>query len=236
MGQEPPKGQRYEPPPSWDDGHSFSQGDPRGGEDFSDFFETLFPQGSGQTRGGPADIHAKVQIDIEDAFTGATRTLSMRAPAVGPDGRVSLQNRNIAVQIPKGVVQGQHLRIAQPDPNAGDPFLEIAFAPHPIYRPEGRDLYFDLPVAPWEAALGGKVIMPTLGGKVNLRIPKNARGGQKLRLKGKGLPATQLGRAAGDIYATLKIVNPDASTPQARAAFEQMAKDLSFDPRDHLGG
>ena len=235
LGKVPPKGQRYEPPPGWDDGYSFSQGDTRGDEDFSDFFETLFRQGGGATRGGPADSHAKVQIDIEDAFTGATRTLSMRTPEVGPDGRVSLQDRNIAVHIPKGVVEGQHLRIAQPDSNASDLFLEIAFAPHLVYRPDGRDLYLDLPVAPWEAALGGKVVMPTPGGKVNLRIPKNARSGQKLRLKGKGLPAMQPGAPAGDIYATLKIVNPDASTPQARAVFEQMAKDLSFNPRAHLG-
>lgn len=233
LGKEPPGGgARYEPPPGWDRGYSFNSGDPRAGPEFSDFFETMFRQGAAQPQG--ADSHAKVQIEIEDAFDGARRTLSLRTPVVGPDGRVSLQDRTMTVHIPKGVIQGQHLRIASPD-QGDNLFLEIAFAPHPVYRPDGRDLYVDLPVTPWEAALGGKVMMPTPGGMVNLSIPKNARSGQKLRLKGKGLPAGQSG-AAGDIFATLKIVNPDASTAQARAFFEKMGKELSFDPRAHLKG
>ena len=115
---------------------------------------------------------------------------------------------------------------------AGDLFLEVTFAPHPVYRVEGSYLYLDLPLAPWEAALGTHVIIPTPGGKVDLRIPKNARSGQKLRLKGKGLP----GAKAGDIYATLKIVNPDATTQEARAFFQKMAEKMSFDPRAHLKG
>ena len=116
--------------------------------------------------------------------------------------------------------------------SAGDLFLEVAFAPHPIYRPDGKDLHLDLPITPWEAALGGKIVMPTPGGNVDLRIPKNARSGQKLRLKGKGLPGTP----AGNIYASLKIVNPNVTTKEAQAFFEQMAKKMPFDPRAHLGG
>ena len=243
LGRDPPHGQgQYRPPPDWDSGYEFSSAGTGQDEAFSDFFETLFRRGQGpadnmgQSRG--SDSHAKLQIDIEDAYNGASRVLSMQMPVVGPNGSVSLQNRNISVSIPKGISQGQHIRLAgQGNPSlggnpAGDLFLEVAFAPHPIYRAEGRDLYLDLPITPWEAALGGHVVMPTPGGRVDLRIPKNARSGQKMRLKGKGLP----GASTGDIYATLKIVNPKVSTDQARAFFEKMAKEMPFDPRANLGG
>ena len=243
LGQEPPPGSgRYQPPPGWDSGFQFSDGGPAGQEAFSDFFETLFRQRAGPTgpmrSGRGSDSHARIEIDIEDTFTGATRTLTMRTPVVGADGAISLQDRNISVHIPKGIAAGQHIRLSgQGAPSfdagpAGDLFLEVAFAPHPVYRPDGRDLHLDLPIAPWEAALGGQVVMPTPGGKVDLRIPKNARTGQKLRLKGKGLPGTP----AGDIYANLKIVNPKVTTEEARKYFEQMAKAMPFDPRAHLGG
>ena len=243
LGQEPPPGSgRYQPPPGWDSGFQFSDGGPADEETFSDFFETLFRRDAGPTgpmrSGRGSDSHARIEIDIEDTFTGATRTLTMRTPEIGPDGAISLQDRNIAVHIPKGIAAGQHIRLSgQGAPSfdagpAGDLFLEVAFAPHPVYRPDGKDLHLDLPVAPWEAALGGQVVMPTPGGKVDLRIPKNARTGQKLRLKGKGLPGTP----AGDIYANLKIVNPKVTTDEAREYFEQMARAMPFDPRAHLGG
>lgn len=243
LGQGPPSGQgRYQPPPGWDSGYEFSGGGPQSDEGFSDFFETLFRRGGGpydgMGAGRGADSHARMEITIEDAFRGAERKLSLRTPVVGPNGEVTLQDRSISVRVPKGVTEGQHIRLAgQGAPGrgagpAGDLFLEIAFAPHPIYRPDGRDLYVDLPIAPWEAALGDHVVMPTPGGKVDLRIPKNARTGQKLRLKGKGLPGTP----PGNIYATLKIVNPDVSTEEARAFFEQMARKMPFDPRAHFGG
>jgi curved DNA-binding protein len=241
LGQEPPQGQgRYQPPPDWDSGYSFSQGGPQEGEGFSDFFETLFRRGGSPTGGMDvehgADSHGRIEITIEEAFKGASRTLSLRSPVLGPDGRVTLQDRTIAVKVPKGIAEGQHIRLAgQGTPGAGvasDLFLEISFAPHPVYRPDGKDLYLDLPIAPWEGVLGAHVTMPTPDGKVDLRIPKNARAGQKLRLKGKGLP----GQPAGDIYATLKIVNPKAETAEARAFFEKMAQEMPFDPRANLGG
>ncbi len=241
LGQEPPQGQgRYQPPPNWDSGFSFSEGGPRDDEAFSDFFETLFRRGAGPTGGAyasqGADSHGRIEITIEDAYRGAERTLSLRSPVMAPNGTVTMQDRKIAVRVPKGITQGQHIRLAgQGAPGAGAPgdlFLEVAFAPHPVYRPDGKDLYLDLPITPWEAALGGQVVMPTPGGKVDLRIPKNARSGQKMRLKGKGLP----GAPAGDIYATLKIVNPKVTTDEAREFFEKMAKKMPFDPRAHLGG
>jgi curved DNA-binding protein len=233
LGAEPPRGERYQAPPGWDADYAFSESGTAGGDqDFSDFFETLFRQQARPSTGMPRDNHAKVQIDIEDAYRGANRTLTLRTPTVGPDGRVTMENQKISVTIPKGVAEGQHLRVSGKGEATGDLFLEIAFAPHPIYRPDGRDLYADLPITPWEAALGGHAVMPTPAGRVDIRIPKNARSGQKLRLKGKGLP----GAPAGDVYATLKIVNPPVSTPQERALFENLAKEISFDPRAHFKG
>lgn len=241
LGQEPPQGQgQYRPPPGWDSGFSFSESGPHGNADFSDFFETLFRREAGPASragvGRGADSHGKIEITLEDAYRGAQRTLSLRSPVVAPNGTVSLQDRKITVRVPKGIAQGQHIRLAgqgvQGQGGAGDLFLEVTFAPHPVYRAEGKDLFMDLPVTPWEAALGGHVVMPTPDGQVDLRIPKNARSGQKLRLKGKGLP----GAPAGNIYATLKIVNPDVTTQEARAFFENMAKEMPFDPRAHFGG
>ena len=184
------------------------------------------------------DIHARIEIDIEDAYRGTTRLLRLRTPVVDEQGNVVVKDRSISVAIPKGIREGQHIRLTgQGAPSvgkghAGDLFLDVSFLPHPIYRADGPDLHLALPVAPWEAALGGKVVMPTPGGKVDLRIPQNARSGQKLRLKGKGLP----GRPTGDIYATLKIVNPKVSTNEARGFFEQMARDMPFDPRASTEG
>ena len=243
LGQAKPSSQNgFRPPPGWDSGFEFSGSGPGGQEAFSDFFETLFrreqgPMHSAQTHRG-LDQHARIHLDIEDAYRGATRVLSLRMPQVGPGGGVHIQERNISVHVPKGIIEGQHIRLpgqGMPAPDrgsAGDLFLEVAFVPHPIYRADGKDLYIDLPITPWEAALGGKVVMPTPDGKVDLRIPKNARSGQKLRLRGKGLP----GNPVGDIYASLKIVNPKVTTDEARKLFEKMAQDIPFNPRSSIGG
>lgn len=238
LGQAPPGGRGYQPPPGWEGGFDFAGAGPDSGETYSDFFETLFRRGAAFGDGRGQDSHARITIDIEDAYRGAKRVLSLRMPVVDRHGNVTVADRNISVTIPKGIREGQHIRLAgQGGPtfeagSAGDLFLEVSFAPHPVYRVHGADLYLDLPIAPWEAALGGKMVMPTPDGKVELRIPNNARTGQKLRLKGKGLP----GRTPGDIFATLKIVNPKVSTDEARAFFEEMAKKMPFDPRTELGG
>ena len=240
LGREPHGGGGYQPPPDWAGGFAFTGGGPDGGEAFSEFFETLFRQRSGPRSGGGrgADTHARIVIDIEDAYRGAAHELTVRSPAGDSSGAASSEGRSIAVHIPKGIRAGQHIWLpGQGEPAfgggpAGDLFLEVSFAPHPIYRADGRDLHLDLPIAPWEAALGQKVVMPTPGGKVDLRIPKNARSGQKLRLKGKGLPGTP----AGDVYAALKIVNPKVTSDEARAFFARMAEAMPFDPRAGLGG
>ncbi|NNE86841.1 MAG: DnaJ domain-containing protein [Silicimonas sp.] len=242
LGQNWQQGQSFRPPPDWENQFEFSDGGPSMDQgNFSDFFETLFRGGRGQGfQRGPQtggmhgqDQHARIILNLEDAFTGATRAVTLQVPHVDETGRVRLHDQSISVQIPKGIVEGQHIRLAGKGApglgqgRAGDLFLEVAFEPHPVFRTERRDLYMDLPITPWEAALGGSVTVPTPGGKVSLKVPKNARTGQKLRLKGRGLP----GAKAGDLYATLSIVNPPVTTDKARALYEQMAKELSFDPR-----
>lgn len=232
-----PKGSGFRPPPDWQGGYSFSDQDMGADAGFSDFFETLFRRGARPAQYAH-DSHASVEVDLADVFTGARRELVLRTPVVQPDGRVVMQDRSVAVQIPKGIREGQTIRLAgkgglHPETGAaGDLFLEVRLAPHPVYHPDGQDLHMTLPIAPWEAALGDHIVLPTPAGRVDLRIPPNARSGQKLRLKGKGLP----GPPTGDLYAKLEIVNPKVSTDAAREVFEKMAKAMPFDPRAKLGG
>jgi len=244
-------GQDFNPPPGWDQGFEFHGGGFTGADSasFSDFFEELFgraaySQGAGAQAGGyrqysarGEDAHAKVLIDLEDAYNGASRTITLKHTELGSDGRPHLKERTLNVKIPKGVKEGQHLRLSgQGSPGAGqgkagDLYLEIAFKPHPLYRVEGKDVYLDLPVAPWEAALGAKVKVPTPTGVLDLKIPAESRAGQKLRLKGKGIP----GKPAGDFYVVLQIALPPANTEQAKAAYKAFAEAVPFNPRAKLG-
>ncbi len=243
-------GQDFRPPPDWDAGFEFSGGGFTGGDaaDYSDFFETLFGRGFGSAfhtahRGAGdfhapgQDHHAKVLIDLEDAFSGATRTITLRTPELDPQGHVVTRERTLNVRIPKGVRQGQQIRLAgQGTPGigqgpAGDLYLEIEFRPHRLFRVDGRDLYIDLPVSPWEAALGAKVKLPTPAGVIDLTIPAGSSGGRKLRLKGRGIPAGQ----PGDLYAILQIALPPADNEKAQALYRKMAQELAFNPRAGLG-
>ncbi len=242
-------GADFNPPPDWDAGFEFGGGGFTAGDagDYSDFFESLFGRGfggvhtgGGRRRGFHArgeDHHAKVLIDLEDAFNGATRSITLRHPELDSSGHVVTRERTLNVKIPKGVKEGQRIRLAGQgapgigDGPAGDLYLEIGFNPHPLYRVEGRDLYLDLPVAPWEAALGATVKTPTPGGPVDLKIPAGTRSGQKLRLKGRGIP----GKPPGDIYVIPQIVLPPANTDNARALYEKMKRELAFNPRAKLG-
>ena len=204
---------------------------------FDVFYPGLSAEFEDSAGGFGADQHVRVQISLEDAYKSAAHVLRLNMPRLGSDGRIVMEPRQINIHIPGGVIPGQHLRVpgeglVQDDAPAGDLFVEIAFAPHPVYRVDGRDLFLDLPIAPWEAALGARITLPTPGGTVDLRIPPNAHSGEKLRLKGKGLPAYP----PGDIFATLMIVNPDVTTQTARAFFERMERDLAFDPRANMGG
>jgi len=176
-------------------------------------------------------------VDLRDVFEGATRTISLRVPEVDASGHVTLRDRALNVQIPKGVTEGQHIRLkGQGGPGtgglpAGDLYLAIVFKPDPLYRVSGRDLYLDLPVTPWEAALGASVRVPTPAGAIMLKIPPGSFQGRELRIKGRGIPAAE----PGDLYATLRIVLPAANTEKARKLYEEMARELAFDPRANLG-
>jgi curved DNA-binding protein len=241
LGRDYRPGQDFRPPPDWDAGFEFSGGgsSPREAADFSDFFSELFGRMGGfheagghyQARG--EDHHAKVLLDLEDAFHGATRQLSLRVPRVDAQGRVSLITRTLNVKIPKGVREGQVIRLAgQGAPGrsggaAGDLLLEVHFRPHRHLRAEGRDLHLTLPLAPWEAALGAVVAVDLPDGDVKVRIPEGAQSGRQLRVRGKGIP----GSPPGDLLLDLQVVLPPANSAKARQLYETMARDLAFDPR-----
>jgi len=255
LGSEWKSGQQFHPPPDWGSGFEFS-GRPAGGgragrrragasagggtfaeEDFSDFFSSLFGGGSpfaGATgRAGGRDHHARVDITLEEAYRGTSRTLELKRPEVKPDGTVELHSHTVRVTIPAGVTEGQLVRLAgQGEPatgggSAGDLYLEVHILPDRSFTLENRDVTLTFPVAPWEAALGASVTVPTLGGAVEMRIPPGAQSGQKLRLRGRGLP----GQPPGDQYVQLKVVLPRADSAEAKAIYEQMRTKLNFDPR-----
>lgn len=245
-------GEPFRPPPDWDTGFEFSEGAfDQGG--YSDFFEELFgrrrpggrAQGPRGTRTGPGmhaageDHHARVAIDLEDAIRGGVRRITLQVPELTPDGHVRVRERALDVKIPAGVREGQQIRLAgQGAPGlghgpAGDLYLEILFRPHPRYRAEGGDLYLDLPVAPWEAALGATVKVPTPGGEVELRVPEGSPPGRRLRLKGRGLP----GHPPGDLYAVLQITLPPVRDDNDREAWRELADRMAFfKPRAGFGG
>lgn len=240
-------GQDFRPPPDWDAGFEFSGGGFTRGDSsaYSDFFENLFGQGfdTGQFRSRRhfdsrgEDHHAKVMVDLEDSFTGASRRITLQVPGVNEYGQVQTKPRTLNVKIPKGIRSGQSIRLAgQGSPGvgrggAGDLYLQIQFNPHPIYRVDERDLYLDLPVTPWEAALGATVKVPTPAGAVDVKVPLGSNSGKKLRLKGRGIP----GNPAGDLYAVLKIALPPANTEKAKGLYQKMAEELPFNPRSHMG-
>ena len=242
-------GQEFRPPPDWNAGFEFRGGGFTEGDAsaFSDFFESLFGRGPGPAQGGGRadfqargeDHHAKVLIELEDAYQGATRSIVLQVPELDNDGRIHTRRRTLKVRIPKGVKQGQHIRLAgQGAPGfgqgpAGDLYLEVEFKPHPNYHVEGRNVYLDLPVAPWEAVLGASVEVSTPGGRVGLKIPPGSAQGRKLRLKGRGIPGPQ---SPGDLYVVLTISLPPADSDKARELYENMGRELDFDPRARMGG
>ncbi|WP_417500052.1 DnaJ C-terminal domain-containing protein [Methylophaga sp.] len=221
-------GQSFNPPPGWDDHAGF------GGGNFSSFFENMFG-GMGGMGGGMGDnffargedVNAKITISLEDAFNGATKTI--RRPAGAS------QSGTINVKIPAGIASGKKIRLSGQGKSggggkSGDLYLEVNVAPHRYFRLEEKDVYLDLPIAPWEAALGAKVTVPTLAGKINLTIPAGARSGQKMRLKGRGLP----GKEPGDEFVVLQIIVPPADSDKAKKLYQQMAEEMAFNPRKSL--
>jgi curved DNA-binding protein len=251
LGRNYANGQQFRPPPGWGSGFEFgTQGSRRRGASmgdpgFSDFFSSLFGNaspfghfedaegGRGGRRG--QDHRARLEISLEEAYRGGPREVSLAHPETSADGHVVTRERTLRVQIPAGVSSGQVIRLAGQGAagaagSRGDLLLEITIAPHPLYRLEGRDVTLDLPIAPWEAALGVTASVPTLGGAVDLKIPAGARTGQKLRLRGRGLP----GAAPGDQYVVLAMVTPAPETPSQRELYEKMRAEFAFNPRADL--
>jgi len=231
----------FRPPPGWDTGFEFSGRDFGDGFDHSDFFEALFGHArahAARAQAQGADHRARVMIDIEDAYRGAQRSVSLRMPVPDENGMPRMQERTVQVNIPRGIRAGQHLRLAglgAPGTGgapAGDLYLEIEFRPHPLFRVDGRDVYLDLPVAPWEAALGATVTAPTPDGAVELSVPPGSWAGRKLRLKGKGIPS----QPSGDLYAVLRVALPPANTEATKDAYRALAQASAFDPRAALKG
>src|SRR5580693_7874778 len=250
LGQGPSSRQDFRPPPDWGAGFEFSGAGARD-SNYSEFFESLFggraragaQDGRGAFHGGGAhdgrgeDHHAKVMLDLDATLRGGGRQLSLRVPEIDADGRLVTKERVLNVQVPKGILAGQHIRLAgqgsrpMGEGTPGDLFVEVEFQPHSLYRVDGRDLYLDLPVAPWEAALGAAVKTPTPTGTVDLKIPPGSHAGSKLRLKGRGIPASP----PGDFYVVLQIALPAANDDKAKAAYAAMAAALPFNPRASLG-
>lgn len=241
-------GEQFTPPPNWGESHGFGdihvetmQGD------FSDFFETLFGRGpstSGWTRRPSArsyampgeDVRYSLEIDLEDAFSGAARQIELYVPEVTANGHVLQKKRVISVKIPKGVTDGQQIRLKGQGGigshgSSGDLYLEIHIRANKLFHLSGKDVSLYLPVAPWEAALGAKVKTPTLGGMIEVKIPPNSQTGTKLRLKGRGLP----GNPPGDEYIILQVVTPPADSEVAKSLYKEMAEKISFNPRQSLG-
>ena len=239
----------FQPPPDWDAGFEFHGNSAMGGEanaaDFSDFFASLFGQraggfqGSAQAHHAPGeDSHAKVFIELEDAYHGASRSLTLRTTVLSKDGHPEIKNRTLNIKIPKGIKEGQNIRLqGQGSPGmaggkTGDLYLKIQFNPHSIYKVNGLDVSLELPITPWEAMLGAKVKVPTPAGKVDLTIPPSSSSGKRMRLKGRGIPA----KTAGDFYITLEIALPDKLSDKEKSLYEALQKEASsFNPREKMG-
>ena len=246
-------GQDFKPPPNWDDQfHRTNRGTQQAPpEHFSDFFESLFGAGHGSFsaedlssfgQGHHAkgeDLRAKVSITLEDSYNGAKRTITLNRAMDDGSGRLVVQPQSLQVTIPKGIIEGQQVRLEGQGNEGygrgqrGNLFLEIVFEPHPLFTVSKRDVYLVLPVTPWEAALGGTIAVPTLGGNVDLTLPANSQAGKKLRLKGRGLSSkTQ----TGNQYVTLAIHTPPAKTAEEKQLYEKMAKLMPYNPRSGFGG
>lgn len=211
---------------------------------YSDFFENLF--GGAWRQGGfqrqpiqqkGEDIQASITIPVSDAFHGSARHISFTIQSLASDGRVITKPKKLKVNIPKGIKSGQKIRLAgqgSPGYNGGengDLFIKVEYEKNAIYSVDGADIYVNLPVAPWEAALGSSIVVPLPGGDIKLKIPANSFHGKKLRLKGKGIPS----KSPGNLYVVINIVLPPADNEDAKKVYEQM-KDLNFNPRINFGG
>jgi len=237
-----PQGEEFRPPPEWARQHGGNQQFSFDDVDFADLF-TRFGARGGNPYGEHAampgqDFEVPVEISIDDAFRGTTLDLQLSMPEYDAAGRLHRVPHNVKARIPPGAIDGQRLRLPGKGSKGlnggrqGDLYLDITLKSHRLYRATGHDLFVDLPLAPWEAALGAAVEVPTPAGAVNLKVPANTSSGQKLRLSGRGLPKPRGG--AGDLYAVVQIVVPPQATERERELFASLKEASSFDPRRHF--
>ena len=240
LGQQRP-GEEFRPPPEW--ATQFGSGGAGFDEmDLADLFAGLTGRRGGGR--GPTmsmrgqDYEVSVPITLEDAFQGTQLNLDLTSTEFDEQGRPHRVPRVVKARIPKGATDGQSLRLAGQGGKgmnggpAGDIYLNISLRPHRLYRPSGHDLFLDLPLTPWEAALGGEVEVPTLAGAVNLRVPAGTRSGQQLRLSGRGLPRP--GGGAGDLYAIAQLAMPPELSERERGLLQELAAGSKFNPRRHF--
>ncbi len=260
LGADWKSGADFTPPPGWEATGSADFGDLFGGEgagNFSDFFEMLF--GARQGRAGTAarrqDVEAELELPLEEADRGTTQMITLQVTEICPDCRGAgvkdkrrcptcqgagavTRPKSLQVSIPPGMREGSVIRLAgQGGGNSsppGDLYLHIKLKPHPIFTPSGDDIHMELPVSPWEAALGTRVNVPTLNGSVDMTIPEGSQSGRQLRLRGQGMRRRQGGR--GDQYVKLKIVNPPRINSAERDLFRKLASESRFDPRELMRG
>ncbi len=247
LGRHQP-GEDFQPSRDWgkefhshfgDDGSGFE------GVDLADLFAHLARQRGHAGAGGHGgfaipgeDYDVAAEISLEDAFRGTQVTLDLSVPVQDARGQMRRESRRVDARIPKGASNGQRLRLrgqggkGQNGGRDGDLYLNITLRPHPLFRVDGHDLYIELPLAPWEAALGTTVTLPTLAGPVNLNVPPLCASGQKLRLGKRGLPKP--GSGEGDLFALVSIVMPPTLSEKQKALFQQLADGAKFNPRAHL--
>jgi curved DNA-binding protein len=238
------QGGQFRPPPGWEGGR---RGAGAGGQetfyegDFSEFFESIFggrgggfQQGQSSMRQRGQDIETQLPVFLEDTLSEEQKSIDYELPQIDAQGRQRMVRKTLKVKIPPGVGDGERIRLkGQGAPGrgggeSGDLYLIIRLVPHPLFDVEGHNLIITVPIAPWEAALGSKINLPTLDGEIRLSIPAGSQAGQRLRIKGRGLPMKN-GRA--DLYAVLKVVMPDKTNDAIRHHWQELAQAASFDPR-----
>jgi len=235
------QGERFQVPPDWQPGSGENYSDPQAGfgEDYSDFFESLFGAAGRSQQGGFArrgrDVELELPLFLEESQAGSTKPLSFSLPQRDELGRrVGETIKTLNVKIPAGSTDGERIRLkGQGEPGiggaqAGDLYLVIRLVPHPVFDVDGQDLLVTVPLAPWEAALGAKVQVPTLDGQIMLSIPAGSQSGARLRVRGKGLAGKN---GQGDLYALLKVVMPPKGDEATQALWRQLAERAAFDPR-----
>ena len=221
-------GQTFRPPPEWGERFGGARGGAEfAGMDFSDLFSQLFGGAGGQGAHGRStpkgrDVEASIILTLEEAYQGTEK--EVHVPGSG----------NVRFRVPPGALPGKRLRLAGKGQASsyggprGDVFLHIEIAPHRLYRLEGKDIHLDTPIAPWEAALGATLLVPTLAGDVRLKVPAGTRGGQKLRLTGKGMPSP---KGNGDFFVNLQVAVPGNLTEDEKELYARLAAISDFDPR-----